>query len=50
MDRNDRLYTKKPDGTISRWYVFGGMGHDLRSHPCATQNYAITSDIITWTK
>lgn len=26
MDRNDRLYTKEPDGTIARWYVFGWYG------------------------
>lgn len=26
MNYNDRLYTKEPDGTISKWYVFGWYG------------------------
>ncbi len=26
MDYNDRLYTKEPDGTISKWYVSGWYG------------------------
>lgn len=26
MDRNDRLYTKEPDGSITTWYVFGWYG------------------------
>lgn len=26
MDKNDRLYTKEADGTISTWYVFGWYG------------------------
>ena len=26
MDRNDCLYTKEPDGSVSTWYVFGWYG------------------------
>ena len=26
MDRNDRLYTKEPDGSVTVWYVFGWYG------------------------
>lgn len=26
MDRNDRLYTKEPDDSITTWYVFGWYG------------------------
>ena len=26
MDRNDRLYTKEADGTITRWYVDAWQG------------------------
>lgn len=26
MDKNDRLYSKEPDGTIARWYVYGWYG------------------------
>lgn len=26
MNINDRLYTREPDGTIARWYVFAWYG------------------------
>jgi len=26
MDKNDKMYTKEPDGTVQRWYVFGWYG------------------------
>ncbi len=26
MNINDKLYTKEPDGTVARWYVFGWYG------------------------
>lgn len=26
MERNDRLYTKEPDGSVATWYVFGWYG------------------------
>lgn len=26
MDYNDSMYTKEPDGTISKWYVFAWYG------------------------
>ncbi len=26
MGTNDRLYTKEPDGSVQKWYVFGWYG------------------------
>lgn len=26
MQENDRLYTKEPDGSVQKWYVFGWYG------------------------
>ena len=26
MDEGDKLYTKEPDGTVQKWYVWGWFG------------------------
>ena len=33
MDRNDKLYTKEPDGTVYVWYVFGWYGPRIAVSP-----------------
>lgn len=32
-DRNCPVYTKEPDGTIQKWYVFGWYGADFAVSP-----------------
>ena len=32
-DKNRRLYTKEPDGTIQKWYLFGWYGPNFAVSP-----------------